>query len=297
MRVIVAATALLLTLSTTAEAHFQLMAPPAVVAADPNGKGSPPCGADTGMAAMPTPVQGGHPLKIVVLETVGHPGFYRVALAMKSRSELPVDNVVYNAAGKVLPPDGTGAGNSARADVQNPPVFPVLADDLYHHDTAVTGKMYDTASVNIPNVNCDRCTLQVIEYMNAHPFNRSNPPPGGGYFYHHCAEIKITADPALPPYGSDGGAPADAGAPMDAASGGGTGGTMVGSGGAPGSGGSMAGTGGSSGSGGTSTTGGGSGGSSGQSSGGGGGCSLGGGAGAGATLAWLLLALAYRRKR
>ncbi|HVR64275.1 MAG TPA: SCE4755 family polysaccharide monooxygenase-like protein [Polyangia bacterium] len=261
MRVFALVTGLLLTFSTAAHAHFQLMSPPAVVAADPNGKGNPPCGPDTGMAAMPMSVQGGHPLKIIVYESVGHKGFYRVALALKSRSELPVDNVVYNAAGAVLPADGTGdsakappVGESARADTEKLAVFPVLADDFYHHDTAVSGKLFDTGSVDIPNVNCDRCTLQVVEFMFPHTFNRSNPPPGGGYFYHHCAELKITADPALPMFGADGGAP-------DAPAADGGGGTAMGSGGTagmdaaaqPGSGGSN-GTGGQSASGGASGT-------------------------------------------
>ena len=107
---------LALAFSATAHAHFILVSPPAVVVGEPNGKGSPPCGNDVGMAATPTPAQGGHPLMVKVQETVGHLGFYRVALALKSRSEFTVDNVVYDAAGKVLPPTGKPTGESAKAD-------------------------------------------------------------------------------------------------------------------------------------------------------------------------------------
>jgi hypothetical protein len=205
----------LLGLSSTAEAHFILSAPPGVVANEGNGKGPPPCGPDTGAAATPTAVQGGKPLMIKVTETVGHPGFYRVALALKSRTEFPVDNVVYDKNNKVLPPNGMPSGQSDHADFMNPPVFPVLADNLFKHTDAPSGKVY-MGTVDIPNVSCDRCILQVIEFMAQHGWNGSaGGASNGGYFYHHCAELKITPDPALPifdPAGTpDGGAP-----PVDA---------------------------------------------------------------------------------
>jgi hypothetical protein len=196
----------LLGLCGTAEAHFILMMPPQVNTADASqGKGSPPCGPDTGMAATPTTAQGGHPLMIKLNETVPHDGFYRVALAISSRTEIPVDNVVYNAAGMVLPPSGATKGTSDHADFEMTPVFPVLADHLFVH--VGTGAMTFMGSVMLPNVNCDRCILQVIEFMHPHGFNTSVPGPGGGYFYHHCAELKITADPTMPIYpgGTDGG--------------------------------------------------------------------------------------------
>ena len=47
--------------------------------------------------------------------------------------------------------------------------------------------------VQLPNINCVKCTLQVVQFMEEHAFN--NP---GGFSYHHCAELQITADPAKP---------------------------------------------------------------------------------------------------
>jgi hypothetical protein len=49
------------------------------------------------------------------------------------------------------------------------------------------------ADVQLPNITCAKCTLQVIEFMAEHGYN--NP---GGYSYHHCADVQITADPAKP---------------------------------------------------------------------------------------------------
>jgi hypothetical protein len=47
--------------------------------------------------------------------------------------------------------------------------------------------------VQLPNINCRKCTLQVVQFMADHGFN--NP---GGYSYHHCSNLQITADPAQP---------------------------------------------------------------------------------------------------
>src|SRR6185369_4125838 len=175
-------------------------------------------------------VMGGSKLMLQVNETVYHPGFYRVALSIKSRSELPPDNVVKDASGKVLAPDSTGT--SASAEYQTTPVFPVLADNLWPHTTST--KTF-TGEITLPNVNCDKCTLQVIEFMAQHASNG----PKAGYFYHHCADLKITADSSKPIFdptagsgaggGSSGGATGTAGAGGAAIAG--AGGASVGSGG------------------------------------------------------------------
>jgi hypothetical protein len=49
------------------------------------------------------------------------------------------------------------------------------------------------ADIEIPNINCPKCTLQVIQFMADHVYNQP-----GGYAYHHCADLAITADPAKP---------------------------------------------------------------------------------------------------
>ena len=49
------------------------------------------------------------------------------------------------------------------------------------------------ADIEIPNINCTKCTLQVIEFMAAHGFNKD-----GGYTYHHCADLQIRANPSQP---------------------------------------------------------------------------------------------------
>jgi hypothetical protein len=248
MRKLALAAALPLFLATaTASAHFGLTAPPSTKPADENGKGAPPCGPDTAQAGTPTEAQGGHDLNLSLHETVPHDGFYRVALSLKPLSEIyaggktptqgmffPVDNIVKDKDGNILPPDHTTGVQSASAEFSTNPVFPVLADNLFPH----TGTPMNPwlGKVKLPNVNCERCTLQVIEFMAGHGYNT-----GGGYFYHHCAELKITADPAMPIFdpnnqggggaGGGGGTGGSTGTAGAATAGGGAGGAGSGSGG------------------------------------------------------------------
>lgn len=166
--------------SGAAHAHFNLIMPPPADNATDGGKGAPPCGPTTASGVV-TPVQGGHALTVSLNETVLHPGHYRIALSINSRSELPADPVAV-----------TNNGISVSAPFENPAVFPVLADDLFDHTSGTTPIPFST-QVMLPNVNCTKCTLQVIEFMAQHGAN-----PGGGYFYHHCADLAITADPSMP---------------------------------------------------------------------------------------------------
>ena len=165
-----------------AAAHFTLVQPPSSLATEDGGKGPPPCGEGVASGIVSS-VQGGHLLTIKLVETVIHPGHYRVALSVNSRAELPVDpNVVT---------DPTGL--SVSAAIQNPVKIPVLADGLFVHTTAPENATWQT-NLMLPNINCARYTLQVIEFMAEH-----GPNAGGGYFYHHCADLQITADPAVGP--------------------------------------------------------------------------------------------------
>lgn len=287
---ILASTIALLGLSSTAHAHFILMSPPPTNPADTTqGKGGLPCGPDMAMATTPTAAQGGHTILLKLNETVPHSGFYRVALSINSRTEIPPDNVVHDGTGKVLPSSGIGPdgkpliGTSASAVPESPAVFPVLADNLFMHQAA--GMQTFMTNIMLPNVNCDHCTMQVIEFMFPHGYNGTpGKNDGGGYFYHHCADLKITADPAMPlfvPGGTDGGA-SDAMPTTDASGAGGTTGSSGASGstaGSNGTGGTTTGAGGSAGTTATGTAG------SGGSPTGAAGASMAGAAGAGGTTA------------
>jgi hypothetical protein len=173
-----------------AGAHFRLLEPQGWLVennlGDPQKMG--PCGGTSTDAGMPTNavarLKGGQMLHIKVQETIFHPGHYRVALAVNSRDELPPDPDVKTR-------DTDKGPWSVSSPIASQPNIPVLADGLFVHTTRQTSP-FET-DVQLPNISCDKCTLQIIEFMAEHGYNKP-----GGYFYHHCAVLQITADPAKP---------------------------------------------------------------------------------------------------
>lgn len=178
---------LLTVLVPLATAHFRLISPASWVVenalGDPQKAG--PCGGDTGTPTNAvTPVTGGSMLRIEVQETVFHPGHYRIALAVNSRDELPPDP-------EVVTRDTEKGPWSVSAAIMNPVRPPILADGLWPHTSKQAGPF--TTEVRIPNINCERCTLQIIQFMAEHGRNKQ-----GDFSYHHCADLRVTADPTRP---------------------------------------------------------------------------------------------------
>jgi hypothetical protein len=182
-------------------AHFKLLEPASWLVegdrGDPQKAG--PCGGSNTDWGKPSNILGkavgGQKLHVKVQETIYHPGHYRVALAVNSRTELPLDPVATTK-------DSDKGPWSVSALIQDPVQIPVLADGLFVHSTRPTGSVapFET-DVQLPNISCRKCTLQVVQFMEDHGFN--NP---GGYTYHHCADLQIAADSSKP---LDKGWPAD----------------------------------------------------------------------------------------
>lgn len=162
-----------------ADAHFILQTPAASITQD--GLGNPqklgPCGNESGGSATGevTTFQAGQTITITIDETIFHPGHYRISLGTNGPGDLPDE-----------PPVTAGNTPCGSTEIMDPPVFPVLADGVLLHDAPFNGPQ--TIQVTLPaNVSCEKCTLQVLEFMSNHQLN--NP---GGCFYHHCADIKIS---------------------------------------------------------------------------------------------------------
>lgn len=171
-------------------AHFKLVEPASWIIesdlGDPQKAG--PCGGTNTDYGKPTyavtQAVGGTALHIKVVETIYHPGHYRVALAVNSPLELPVDP-------KATTEQTERGLRSVSGEIMNPVQVPVLADGLFPHQAKVDGPL--ETDVTLPNISCKKCTLQVIQFMEQHGPN--NP---GNYTYHHCANIQITPDPKKP---------------------------------------------------------------------------------------------------
>jgi hypothetical protein len=177
-----------------AVAHFVLQTPASW--AEQDGQGNPqktaPCGqADPQIAAVPTgavtPVGAGQAITIVIDEATYHPGHYRVALSTTGPTGLPPD------------PPTTVPGTCMGLEIEDPPVYPVLADGMLPHTDPLSGPQ--SFQITLPgDITCANCTLQVLEFMQA------DVGGSGNCFYHHCATLSIGAAGA-----TDGGADAAAG--------------------------------------------------------------------------------------
>lgn len=176
-----------------ASAHFRLLEPGSWI--EENNLGDPqklgPCGGTSANGGTPTNVvtkaQGGQRLHLKWTETVYHPGHYRISLSVKSRDQLPADPQVESRASDKGP-------ISVSAPIDPSPKAPVLVDGLFPHNTRPASNTTWETDVTLPNITCDRCTLQIVQFMAEHGLNKD-----GGYFYHHCADLQITADPKAPP--------------------------------------------------------------------------------------------------
>jgi hypothetical protein len=190
LHMMLVSSAVLAALAPPGIAHFKLLEPASWLQEAPNGdpQKMAPCGgtsADPGKTSgMVTSVQGGEKLHLKIQETVFHPGFYRVALAVNSRDELPKDPEVKTE------PSANGP-RSVSAAIQYPPLPPVLADGLFQHISRLDKEQ--EADIEIPNITCSKCTLQIAEFMAAHGLNKD-----GDYTYHHCAVLQIRANPYKP---------------------------------------------------------------------------------------------------
>ena len=83
-------------------------------------------------------------------------------------------------------------GQSVSAPIDSNPKIPVLMDGVFVHTSTPRNTEWKV-DVTLPNLTCEKCTLQVTQFMAQHGLN-----PGGGFYYHHCADLQITADPTLP---------------------------------------------------------------------------------------------------
>ena len=200
-----------LLMTASAQAHVKMLKPtPWIVESDGLAGGNPqkagPCGPGASDRPMLTNAittfKAGETITVQWTETVGHPGYYRIALA-ENRADLKDPTVPFtsqnqcNVDHKKIP---TGAHDNVLADgimIQEP------------NGPARPGYPNFSFQVKLPDKPCEKCTLQLIQFMEAHP---------PSCIYYHCADIKIVAAGADAGVTTDAGTPTDAGAAADAGS-------------------------------------------------------------------------------
>ncbi len=178
-----------------------------------------PCGEEGGTRSQNVcEFQPGATITVEWDETIEHPGHFRVSF-----DEDGVD-------GLIDPADYD--------DFDNSPA--VLEDAIPDRDVDEDGNSRYSIQIMLPDVECDNCTLQLIQVMSDKP---PWGPEGGNDIYYQCADLVLSRDaPAEPAPGcgaeATGGEDAGSGGSPDAGSGGGGGGgsSDAGSGGAGGGG-------------------------------------------------------------
>lgn len=153
--------------SLSAQAHISLDEPkgrywdPAKSEADANSpQKQAPCGkagdSRTTNPALITTYEPGQTITVRWHETIGHPGHYRIAFLED---------------GQDFPPGTT--------DPVESPQLPILKDGI--EDKA--GKGQYSVEVTLPDVECNNCTLQLIQVMTDNP---TQP------YYYQCADLILT---------------------------------------------------------------------------------------------------------
>ena len=175
--------------ATTAHAHFKLLEPASWIEEDERGdpQKMAPCGgtvADGGTrTGAVTDVQGGDMLRLVVDETIYHPGHFRVSLARRINWLPPSPEAEMK--------ETENGPRSASFPIVAEPQPPVLVDGLWENYERRTGVL--ETEIRMPNIDCEGCVLQVVQFLLEHPGVRE-----GGFTYHHCAIVNVTANEALP---------------------------------------------------------------------------------------------------
>lgn len=143
----------------------------------------------------------GATIKVQIDETVKHPSYYRVAFdndgadGFKDPASIdPIDPKRYPE-GKCSPASaGRGKDNCGKSDFCNVVSTTggptVLWDNLDPHLAPESTKLYSW-NIKLPNIECDNCTLQVIQVMEDDAFGFHGVFDGKNDLYYRCIAIKL----------------------------------------------------------------------------------------------------------
>lgn len=188
-----------LALAPRAHAHLHLVDPPSRSGGEVLKDG--PCGqAGSVRGTNVTTYEAGQTIEILIDEYIDHPGHYRVAFDVDGDDDFEDPVCLENC-----------ETNGATAPVFAPGDPAIVLADFVADDAA----REQTLTVTLPDVVCDRCTLQVIQVM----YDKRPYTIGGNDNYYQCADLVLVPRAGTEDAGVavDGGAAVDAGSlPTDA---------------------------------------------------------------------------------
>ena len=137
-----------------------------------------PCGLRGGLrTTRVTTVRPGQDVTVVFDETIDHPGYFRIAFDAAGDSHLGAP--IWNGSSFVNPSDV----HVLLDRIANPP-----------------GLTHGAVRVTLPDVECNECTLQLVQVMTDKP-----PFDGVDDFYYQCADLRLSSTeplggpPPIPP--------------------------------------------------------------------------------------------------
>lgn len=141
--------------------------------------------------------EAGETIEVKLVETIPHPSYFRIAFDndgddafIEPASIKPID--------PARPCPVNAADKCGDSDFDNSPA--VLMDNLDPHLAGQAGPDYSW-QVQLPDVTCDNCTLQVIQVMEDNAFHGAYNPVAGdpadnpyvADIYHQCIDLVLTA--------------------------------------------------------------------------------------------------------
>ena len=152
---------------------------------------APPCGRPGGARGTHTyAYEPGQTITVSIIETVAHPSYFRIAFQASGDDEFKEPASIDPIDPTRACPDGPG-DHCGSSDFFNTPN--VLMDDLDPHLAGAPGRKY-TWTVKLPDIECDGCTLQIIQVMEDDTFHGPyDPMPGVGIedVYHQCIDLVL----------------------------------------------------------------------------------------------------------
>jgi hypothetical protein len=161
------AVAAILTLAPPARAHVRLESPAPRYGDEMKSR---PCGRPGGVrTTRVTTVRPGQTLTVIFDEFIDHPGYFRIAFDRTGDTALG-------------PPVWNGAAFVNPSNVE-------ILEDLIANPPGLT---HGERRVQLPDIECDTCTLQLIQVMTDKP-----PFDGIDDFYYQCADLRLSATAPL----------------------------------------------------------------------------------------------------
>jgi len=170
----------------TASAHIHLTAPQARTDSETGDQKEQHCGVANQMrTTRVTTFKPGETITVTWLETINHPGHYRIA--------FQPNGSVFS-----IPKPGTGGGfPDANEEGLDAATGSIVLKDMIPDGTLTT-------QVTLPNMECDNCTLQFIQVMTDKAPYTIDAASDDIYF--NCADITLSnGAPAQPDAGPSGG--------------------------------------------------------------------------------------------